>query len=300
MTFSEYFRKKKDVNNIMTVSRVNQMVTANFMRMSALSSERMGTEPDSDRKLIVSLTTFSKRIDDIFICIESLLQQTLRPNKLVLWLSRAEFTEADIPAALKLQMMRGLEVRFCDKDTGPYKKIVPALMAFSDYKIITVDDDVIYPTDLVDRLYRSYLGEPSVIHAFHAHQIGLSTSGSLLPYKQWQRPTQDTKPSLLTYPVGVGGVLYFPGCFAADVTNESRFLELAPMADDIWLKAMSLLAGVKCRKIVDERSWNSRYIMIEGSQKYALKRQNKSRVSGNDHKLAKVFTAYELYAYLRE
>lgn len=298
MAFADIFRRDKSGAQALVLRRANQMVMGGMMRMSALNSERFGTEPSSDRKLMVSLTTFSKRIDDVYICIESLLQQTLRPNKLVLWLSREEFSEADIPESLRLQMKRGLEVKFCERDIGPYKKIIPALIEFPDHKIITVDDDVIYPVDLVDKLYRSYQSEPTAIHAFHAHQIGLDESGKLLPYKQWQRPTLESQSSLRTYPVGIGGVLYFPGCFSSDVTNEERFLTLAPMADDIWLKAMSLMVGVKCSKINDERSWDSRYIMIEGSQKYALKRKNKSPVDGNDHKLAQVFSAYQLTASL--
>lgn len=294
MAFIDFFRRDKNGSQAVTLKQANQMLMSGLMRMSALNSERYGTDPSSDRRLMVSLTTFSKRIDDVYICIESLLQQTLRPNKLVLWLSREEFSEDDIPASLRLQMKRGLEIKFCERDIGPYKKIIPALLEFPDYKIITVDDDVIYPVDLVDKLYRSYQSDPTVIHAFHAHQISLDASGNLLPYKQWQRPTLEIQPSLFTYPVGIGGVIYFPGCFAEDVTNEERFLTLAPMADDIWLKAMSLLIGVKCRKINDERSWDSRYIMIEGSQKYALKRKNKLPLEGNDHKLANVFKDYQL------
>lgn len=298
MAFFSFFRRKKALLDDVRLVRVNQMVATGLMRMSALNSSQSGVMPDSNRQLLISLTTFSKRIDDVFICIESLLQQTLKPNKIILWLSREEFSESDIPAALQLQMARGLEVRFCEKDIGPYKKIIPALHEFPDFKIITVDDDVIYPVDLVDKLYRSYISDPHVIHAFQAHRIGLDEGGNLLPYKQWQRPTQDHTPSLLTYPVGIGGVLYFPGCFAHDVTDEQRFMSLAPMADDIWLKAMSLAAGVKCQKVADERPWDSRYIMIEGSQKYALKRKNKSPTEGNDYKLAQVFSAYQLASRL--
>lgn len=298
MGLGNFWIKKRSASQQTSPEKMRQVVMTGLMRMSALSSERMGTDENSDRKILVSLTTFPKRIDDVYICIESLLQQTLKPNRLILWISKEEFSDGDIPESLRNQMKRGLEVRFCDKDIGPYKKIIPSLREFSNYKIITVDDDVIYPSDLVDKLYRSYLSEPSVIHAMHAHKICFDGRGMLMPYKKWQRPTQDVESSLLTYPVGIGGVLYFPGCFSTDVTDERRFLELAPMADDVWLKAMSLRAGVRCRKVTDERPWDARYIVIEGSQKFALKRKNKSASDGNDYKISRVFAEYGIVSLL--
>jgi hypothetical protein len=53
---------------------------------------------------IVSLTTFPARIDKIWIVIDSILRQTLRPKKIILTLSELQFEGKKIPSRLiKLQ-----------------------------------------------------------------------------------------------------------------------------------------------------------------------------------------------------
>ena len=50
-------------------------------------------------KLIVSLTSFPERIPTLHICLSSLMQQTVKPDMLVLWLAKEQFPnlEADLP-----------------------------------------------------------------------------------------------------------------------------------------------------------------------------------------------------------
>lgn len=293
MSLSDIFGGRVDYDAVFS-RRANQVILAALMRNSAATSTAIGVDEGSERRIIISLTTFAKRIDDVYLTIESLLRQSLKPNHIVLWLSREEFSPDDVPAALRLQEERGLKIKFCDRDIGPYKKIIPSLHEFSDFNIITVDDDIIYPYDLVDKLWRSYQKDPGVIHACRVHKMLHDKNGVVLPYKKWERGSDDIKAGMDIYPVGVGGVFYFPGCFSKDVFDEASFMRLSPMADDIWLKAMSLKAGTLSKRVVDERPWDARYILIDGSQKYALKRGNKSRVDGNDVKIRNVFSHYEL------
>src|SRR5690606_39648084 len=49
-----------------------------------------GKSMGGDRKIIVSFTTFPKRIDSIWKVIECMLRQTVRPDKVMLYLSRSE------------------------------------------------------------------------------------------------------------------------------------------------------------------------------------------------------------------
>jgi len=75
-------------------------------------------------------------------------------------------------------------------------------------------------------------------------------SGDLMPYKEWDLESPNYQgPSLDLFPTGVGGVLYAPGQLSTEVLNQEVFLSLCPKADDVWLKAMSLLKGILCKKI---------------------------------------------------
>ena len=52
-------------------------------------------------KIIVSLTTYNKRINTVFLTIESIFEQTVKPDKIVLWLDKNEFSIDTIPSTLK-------------------------------------------------------------------------------------------------------------------------------------------------------------------------------------------------------
>lgn len=212
----------------------------------------------------------------------------------MLWISEEDFSPDDVPTILKLQEKRGLEVRFCLKDLGPYTKFYYTLQAYPNSLILTVDDDLLYPADLVDQLYRAYQREQEYVHCFQAHKMTFSAPDRLKPYKEWERPTHDYAPGLSIFPTGVGGVLYYPGCFADEVLDHETFLRLAPNSDDVWLKAMTLKKGVLCKRVEDHRDWGMRFPVIEGSQQYSLKRKNKSVVDGNDPKIKAVFERYRL------
>ncbi|UZE95758.1 glycosyl transferase [Alkalimarinus alittae] len=262
----------------------------------SLNKETLGVCNTNEHEIIISLTTFGYRVNDVHLTIESLFQQSVKASRIILWLSTRDFPnkELDIPSILKKQAKRGLEIAFCEEDLGPYTKFFYTLKKHPESLIVTVDDDILYANDTIDLLYRAYLKDPKTIHCLRAHKMLLDKTGQLLPYKKWEKVTQEKSPALDIFPTGVGGVLYFPNCFDDEIFNKGEFLKLAPNSDDVWLKAMSLKKGTYCQKVLDERPWEPRNVIIEGSQKYSLKRKNKSREEGNDPKIKAVFDKYNL------
>ena len=125
-----------------------------------------------------------------------------------------------------------------------------------------------------------------------------TADGALKPYKQWAWGHDRFEPSLRIFPTGVGGVLYFPGCFDERVLDSKGFKSLAPNADDVWLKCMSLLKGTACSQITSQMSFPERFLQVEGSQRTALKRINKNKNSGNDSSIERVFSAYSAHELL--
>lgn len=261
---------------------------------SALESRETGVGNSKPHEITVSLTSFRKRIDNVHLTIESIFQQALKPDRIILWLAR-DMDENSLPEVLKRQTSRGLEIRFMERDLGPYGKFFHTLKQHPDSLIITVDDDILYPHDMVDMLYRSWLKEPTVIPCHRAHTISFDRNGNILPYKQWKKGSASTTPSLLTLPTGVGGVLYFPGCFDDQILNEELFMSLCPKADDIWLKAMSLKKGILCKRVEDYRNYSTRFLVVEDSQVTALKRANKSGPNSNDVKFKAVWDYFNLW-----
>ena len=218
---------------------------------SALFSNNSGISKNlyiQEKRIIISLTTYDKRIHDVYLTIESLMQQTIMPNKIVLWLAN-EMKNSYIPKTLQNQLSRGLEIRYC-KDLRSYKKLIPALKTFPEDIIITVDDDILYNHDFVENLITEYTKEPHCIHCGWAKHLSVGEDGKLMPWKKCpKRPEEEIKKSFLNLPIGCAGVLYPPHSLDMEVFNENVFMNICKYADDIWFKAMTLKAGYPCKAI---------------------------------------------------
>ncbi len=199
-------------------------------------------------KIIVSLTSFPERMYEIHYTLYSLLTQKVKPDEVVLWLAEEQFPngEQDIPEVVLNMKKNGLTIKWCN-DLRSYKKLIPSLKEFPDDIIVVVDDDVYYPNDWLEKLYKQHLKTPKCVIGHRGHKIMLNDAGHPKPYRQWKRNSTLLKASYRHFMTGCGGVLYPPHSLYKDVDNIELFQKLAPFADDIWFWAMSVLNGVKIR-----------------------------------------------------
>lgn len=195
--------------------------------------------------ITVSLTSFPARISEIHRTIHTLLTQTVKPDRVVLWLGEEKFPnkEADLPKKLLRLKECGLTIGWT-RDVRSYTKLLPALRTYPDDVIITVDDDIFYNPDMVERLYNSYLADPTCIYAQTVLRVTVN-GGEISPYNSWKRGVPTGEKSVLNHLEGVGGVLYPPHILPGEVFNEDAFLSLTPTVDDIWFWSMAILKGVK-------------------------------------------------------
>lgn len=248
-------------------------------------------------EIIVSLTTYEPRLYDVYLAIESIMQQTWKANRIVLWLPD-RIKETDIPQTLRNQADRGLEIRYCN-DSGPHTKLLPSLRCFPEAAIITIDDDILYDIDLLERLIGEYLKAPQYIHYCRGHRIVLKNN-RVQPYAQWKWCAGSEKPSALNFPTGVGGVLYPPHTFDDEVFNETVFRDICRHADDIWFKAMSLRNGKQSRKVTTHTRSGEDYLENKSVQECALERINRGEQNLNDVQFDAVFSRYALFDKLSD
>ena len=222
--------------------------------------------------------------------IESLLQQSLLPEKIILWLSNEEFPNKiqNLPDSLKRLICNKFSIQFC-KDIHSYKKLIPTLRLYPDSAIVTVDDDVVYGKNLVSSLVESYKKSPHMIHCCRCHLLQVDGMGNLLPYKRWiwSDSLLEISPSYRNFFTGVGGVLYPPHSLYRDVFDEDKFKRLCPSGDDIWFWAMAVLNGTLIKRIESYREISSEY--IKESQKESLWKSNKIK---NDLMINNIFEYY--------
>ena len=199
--------------------------------------------------VIVSLTSYPERFEDLTISLYSLLKQELKPDKIILWLGNdGDYKEInDLPYELTRFIKNGLEIRFV-KDIRSYTKIIYSLKEFSDSIIVTADDDVYYPKDWLKKLYYSYAAHPEDIQVHRAHRVKF-IRGGLAPYEEWEKHVKDETARYDNFLTGVGGILYPPECFIKEVLREDVFLKQSPNADDVWLWVMALLSNRKIRVV---------------------------------------------------
>lgn len=250
---------------------------------------------EADEEVIVSLTSYGNRLYTVHLTIESLLCQTKKPQRVILWLAENEFTDDDIPFVLKQQQKRGLEIRFCT-DYRSYKKLIPTLMFYPDSTIVTVDDDVIYPRTMIEEMYKTHLRFPNCAVFNYGKDITKDNNGNILPYVQW-KDIADSSPQMTHLGIGVGGILYPPHLMHRDVTNAECFMKIAPSTDDLWFKAMQLLNGVYAVKnsfainVSNDKDFLNLFITTEDSQPEKLGNKNVIE-HGNDKQLKAIMEHY--------
>ena len=247
------------------------IITESHRASAMLNNQSIVNNYPRNQKIVVSLTTFGKRIDSVYITIESIARQTLKPDIVILWLAENEFNKKTIPITLRKFQERGLTISFY-RPIGPYKKLIPTLKKYPDEIIITIDDDMIYPNTLIEKLIKNHEKYPDCICCNQARIITLGKNNNPKPYSKWTRTLQCESPAYEYIPIGVGGVLYFPGCFDSSVTDEALFRKLSPTNDDLWFKILSLIKGVKTM-VINELD-PSDYIPLDSSNHEALANQN--------------------------
>jgi hypothetical protein len=285
-------RKKKKYLGIARLCEQKSLLLCSQYQNCILNSNSIGVGNNKDDDIILSLTSFKPRLDNVAYTIESLMQQTIKADRIILHLGGENIKLSNIPLSLKKLEKRGLEIRIHDEDIGPYKKYFYTLKENPKSLIITTDDDTLYPFDMIEKLYAAYQKDNSVIHCHRGHEM-LVKKGKIFPYKKWKHSSPMEEASLRIFPTGVGGVLYFPNSLHEDALNKDEFLRLCPKSDDVWLKAMSLRNNILCKTIKSYRPFSFDFINIPLSQEFSLKRLNKKE-NGNDQKIKRVFEKYSL------
>lgn len=200
----------------------------------------------NQKKLIVSLTSFPEAIPYAVKAVKSILEGSLQPDKIVLYLDSDKFPSLLLPKELENLKKECpiFEVRFNPVDMRSYKKLIPALKDFPDDVIVTIDDDIHYYKDLLKKLVKVHKRFPESIIA---HRVRRIEPGK--PYKTWRKYKwydfifKRYHFSHFAMQTGVGGVLYPPHSLDESMLDPEVFMKLAPTTDDVWFWAAAVSKG---------------------------------------------------------
>ena len=287
--FGKFLFKKKEVspNFVYFESRRYQLIE------HILYDEKQGVTKDhyTDHNIIVSLTTYGKRIHEVAFTIESIMQQTMKANRIILWLDKS-FEGKTLPVALRKQQKRGLEIAYCD-DIRSYKKLIPSLQAFPKDAIITIDDDLLYDYDILEHLITAYLDNPAYIHCCRVRLMRFDKDEKLLPYNKWKREKEiELGVNKNFFITGGGGTLYPPQSLDEEVLNREVFMDICPYADDVWFTAMACKKGTPINKVYTRNPIGDDFITNMSVQDVALANINTQGEKLNDVQIKAVFGRY--------
>lgn len=192
---------------------------------------------DKKQKVIISLTSFPPRLPKLWLVIECLLRQSVKPDAIILYLTAEQVKNIEnLPKKLREQQKRGLQIVLCPDKIRSHTKYFYAMSQNPNDIIITVDDDLFYRTDLVERHLKAHLTYPNAIIANWVKEILPTTP----LYKEWP-DCNEAKLSNRFLLLGVSSVLYPPHSLYKDAFLTKEIIDLCLTADDVWLSCMALL-----------------------------------------------------------
>ena len=242
----------------------------------------------TDKDIVISLTTYPKRMHTLPLVLESLMRQTIKPTKIELWLAEEQYTEKEnVYKQLGSFVKRGLEIHFCE-DLKSHKKYYYAMKNNPEALVVTADDDVIYSETMLEDLLITYVNHQNCIIAHRAHTM-MFDNGNVLPYNKWNyRALGCVGPDLYLCATGCAGCLYPPHLLPEIVFDKDIFKDKCFEADDIWLKCMEYINRIP---VVLTGMNNPEIITVIGTSDNGLAKSNVEE-GKNDQQLKAVTEYY--------
>ena len=226
-------------------------------------------------EIIISLTTTSERIDNVYLVIQSLLKQnTSYIYTIRLYISTEPYLIDNGIDSIP-DNLNNLEIKYQNfniyttSNLGPYRKLLPILNEKfnEDCLIITVDDDKLYKPNLVEKLVNGYFNNKGKF--IIANRAFLKVNDILLDYigkknpiinhvENFLKEPRDSKlaqnivfrlgkkfdvVNKLAFLEGNDGVLYHPKFFHPIVLDWESIKKIGKSHDDYWFKLCALLNG---------------------------------------------------------
>lgn len=196
--------------------------------------------PD-DGGTVLSMTSFPPRIKHLWMVVDLLMRQETKPACINLCLYEGDFPDRKLPGSLAPYLERGLRIIWAGEDLKPHLKYHCTFKEEAEGRrrpVITVDDDLFYPTDMTTKLMKLHGQYPSAVCANIAKRI----KGPM--YNGWEIETQAHSPDPELLALGFGAVLYPSSFYCSEcIFDLDAIRETCLKADDLWLKRCENLTG---------------------------------------------------------
>jgi len=243
-----FIRKTKLFSLLRFINRYFSFYTFSIWCFFTNSNRKFNLLSAKDKvPVIISLTSFPGRLSNLNLTLETILRQTLKPERILVYLSSNQVKNTtELPKKLQDLVSRGVDFIFVSEDLKSHKKYFYVLNEFKNHPIITIDDDLLYDSRLIERLFSGYQKDRHLIYCNYSYTIKYTSSGNIEKYRRWQLNTsKNYEASFNNFFGSGGGTLFPPNALHVDVLNIDVVKKICFDADDIWLNAMARLNGTK-------------------------------------------------------
>lgn len=228
--------------------------------------------------VIASLTSYPARINSVWLAIKSILLQTYKPDRVILWLAEEQFPQKDLPKHLTELQKYGVEIKWVKDIYGHKKYRIPVMEQTQDEVVITFDDDIIYSPKCIERLMKTHEQHPKCLVCERGQTFDDKNESNPGRWKTIS-DTGAKNPTYSMNPSPGGGCLIPFGAFHPDATKEECFRKLAYKNDDLWY--MFMCAANKTR-MIKTRKLHKIFSLVSGSQVEQMATEN---VLGNQNNI---------------
>lgn len=211
----------------------------------ALKKRKLEQSKIKANNVIISLTTYGERINELKYTLYSLVKQSIKPEKIIVNIAYED--EKYINTDLRDFEQFDVEFYLCE-DIRSYKKLIPTLKRYPDACIITTDDDIYYEKNWLKKLYEEHKKYPNDVCCHLVYKI-THDNDKINTYQKWIHNYKIYDSDRSIFLLGASGVLYPKGVFYKDILNNDLFMKLAPIADDMWFWFMVNLNEKSIRQI---------------------------------------------------
>ena len=221
-----------------------------------------------EHMLTFTLTSFPDRIDTVQYTLRTLFSQTVKPDRVVLWLAEEEFKDLELPESIKKFQQIGLEIRYCENMFG-HKRYYKLIEEQEENELIVMfDDDILFPSCLVERLYKKWLNNKECI-VCERGQVMTFQGDKVMNPGRWSSISKVgiDSPSFRILASPGGGCLIPPKALYKDANNTDLIKKYAFKTGDIWLMFMAVENDTK---IIRTHRYHRTFIQFEDHQTVQL------------------------------
>lgn len=225
-------------------------------------------------QIIISFTTWKKRHNSAAKMLEHLKKQTLKPNKIVCWLSSDEYNGKNIPQSLKpFADENYIEIKWIAPNTYCHKRYEIFKEHNGDY-VFLIDDDIYYEPNYIETMYEAAKKHKNNIICYIGNYVEfINKERELLPLKE----NPSIKNTILS-----GLSCYPPNTFPMEYFNDENIKvrdKITPKCDDSLLRLYAIKNNIPVFCIYDRTT--KRFRTIPNTQSVGIwETENKKTVNG--------------------